>query len=100
VRTKTGRAIRDWRTLFRENWPDAQTCPARFPEDSYPESATGSVAFAKAMLALSSDFDIPGAREAFTRLKAETPTLARAQSIDPSWAIVPRDTIAVEVKNR
>jgi hypothetical protein len=90
VRTKSGHAISDWRTLFKENWPDLSACPARFPEESYPESPAGSVAFAEAMLALSSDFRIPGAREALRRLRAETPGLIRAEAEDPSWAIVPR----------
>ena len=91
VRTKSGTPIQDWRALMHENWPDLHACPARFPDDSYPDGAAGYVAYAEAMLALSSDFRIPGAREAFERLHGESIALTRAQAMDPSWAIAPRN---------
>jgi len=91
VRVKSGSAIRDWRTLMHENWPELGACPARFPEGSYPDEPAGYVAYSQAMLALSSDFRIPGAGEAFHTLHAESPALARALAEDPSWAIAPRN---------
>jgi hypothetical protein len=100
VRTKAGELIQDWRTLMRENGPDLRTCPARFPEDSYPEAPAGYVAYAEAMLALSSDFRIPGAKEAYQSLHAESPTLTRAQADDPSWAISPRSEAIQKVENQ
>jgi O-antigen/teichoic acid export membrane protein len=90
VRTKSGQEIRDWGTLFHENAPHLGTCPARFPDYSYPESPSGYVAVAEAMLALSSDFNIPGASDAYRKLRRETSALIGGQSEDPSWAIVPR----------
>lgn len=90
TRARSGAMIRDWGTFFRENWPQAKGCPARFPPESYPDHPAGSVAFAAAMLAISTDFEIPGAAEAYERLQAESRPRLRRQTEDPSWAIVPR----------
>lgn len=77
------------RDLFILNWPEAATCPQDFPFGE-PASAGGYVANAHAMLAIAADFGIPGAAQAFERLRAEAPVMVRGFQDNPTFAIVPR----------
>jgi len=83
------RFVRTLRDLFTLNWPEAKACPATFAFGD-PASPGGYVANAHAALAIATDFDIPGAAEAFSRLRAEAPMMVRAFAEDPTFAIVPR----------
>jgi hypothetical protein len=81
----------DWATLFRENresWDPDGGCPANFPF-GYPDSPGGYVANSYAMLGLATDLHIPGAREAFLRLRKEAPIMVGKFAEDPTWDIVP-----------
>jgi hypothetical protein len=93
IRTKEGRAIQDWATLFKENFRDVTECPSptAFPEHSYPATSFGYVAISRAMLAMAADFKVEGALEAYQRLRADTPSATAGMSVDPSVAIIPRN---------
>ncbi|CCG40540.1 RIFT barrel domain-containing protein [Magnetospirillum molischianum] len=91
TRHPDGALVRTWRELFTLNWPQVTSCP---PPTAfiwgYPNLASGAVAMGRAALAQAATLSVPGAAEAFERLKAETPKLSDAMSSDPTWAIVPR----------
>lgn len=92
IRGSDDRFVTDWKSLHRLNWPDVRGCPAAVTE-GYPESPAGYVAVSLAMLAVAADRGIEGAAAAYERLRRETPALATAAAGDPTWAIVPRQTI-------
>ncbi len=91
VRTGGGRAIQDWKTLFRENWPDVHDCPAAVTEGS-PDLPAAYQAYSRAMLAVAAGLGVEGAAEAFARLRAETSRMTAAMASDPTWALAPRSS--------
>jgi hypothetical protein len=92
VRRKSDNAmIADWATLFRENgefWNPDAGCPTAYPFGD-TSSPYGFAAYGHAVLGLGSDLGIPGAREAFFRLRAELPGMIATFSEIPSYDIVP-----------
>jgi len=89
IRAGDRRFVPTLKDLFVLNWPDAKACPATFPFGD-PASAGGYVANAAAALAVAADFNIPGAAEAFARLRVEAPMMVLAFPDNPTFAIVPR----------
>ncbi len=89
VRTKDGRAIQDWQTLFHENWPGVHECPTVIT-DGAPDQPAAYVAYSRAMLAVAAGLGVDGASSAFARLCAETPRMTAAMAADPTWALAPR----------
>lgn len=81
-----------WRDLFRANWPEVSNCPpaGSFVDGSYPSSPTGYAAIWRGALAMVADAGLPGARQAFDELAAQTPAITAAYSSDPTWAFRPR----------
>lgn len=92
IRKKTdGALIADWATLFRQNkeaWNPDAGCPDAFPF-GFPDSPSGYIANSYAMLGLATDFNIPGARDAFLRLANEAPGMIAKFAEDPTFDIVP-----------
>jgi len=89
VRYPTNVAVKTWKELFDLNWPNVKSCPNDFLEGSYPQVPFGYVAVARATLGMLAGFAVPGAHEAYERLRQQTPALTSAYSHDPTWAIVP-----------
>lgn len=76
------------RDLFILNWPEVAACPPDFPFGD-PTSAGGYVANGHAVLGIAAEFGIPGAAQAFQRLRAEAPIMVRGFQDNPTFAIVP-----------
>ena len=92
IRRDNGAFMSSWPEVFRANWPEIKVCNPAKPMDGYPGSASGYVAYARAALAVASDFDIPGAAGAYRWLSAQTPSIQNSYAHDPTWAIVPRNS--------
>ncbi|MBC7951773.1 MAG: hypothetical protein H7Z12_08165 [Rhodospirillaceae bacterium] len=89
LRSKDGAAIDDWGALFRLNWPDVKECPSAYAM-GYPDSPSGYMAVSRAMLAVAAGLGADGAKEAYARLRTDTPAMTAAFSKDPTWAVAPQ----------
>ena len=91
IRDTSGVFINNWSQLFQRNWPGV-TCADSLAIDpaSYPNSAIGYAAYARAMLASAHNAQISGAKDAYSAWVAKTPAIDVALTQDPTWAIVPR----------
>jgi hypothetical protein len=91
LRDSTGAYTNSWSTLFKTNWPTLE-CSSTTPIDpgSYPTSAMGYAANARAMLGAASNAGIAGAGNAYKIWRTMTPAIDSGLQSDPTWAIVPR----------
>ena len=91
IRDTSGAFINSWSQLFQRNWPGL-TCSDSLAIDpsSYPTTAIGYAAYARAMLAAAHNAQIPGAKAAYSTWVAKTPAIDGAMVSDPTWAIIPR----------
>lgn len=90
IRTSDDQLIGDWRALFQRNWPNV-TCTENLPVDpaSYPDSAIGYAANARAMLGAAHNAGIAQAQGAYNLWIRKTPKIDGGFNSDPTWAIVP-----------
>lgn len=91
LKNTSGKWITTWSEFAQVNFPGV-VCSSTLPvwADSYPASAGGYAANARAMLAAVSSVDVPGAASAYTMWKAKTPLIDKDFLNNPTWAIVPR----------
>ncbi|MTJ83676.1 MAG: hypothetical protein F8N37_22035 [Telmatospirillum sp.] len=89
IKGADGRYFTTLRDLFRANWPDAATCPSRFPFEGWG-GASGYVAGSYAMLGLAVDLGMPDAKDGLRNLKADAQVVLEGMSDDPTYAVVPR----------
>ncbi|WP_337999230.1 hypothetical protein [Alicycliphilus denitrificans] len=91
LKNASGQWITTWREFAQVNFPGV-ACSSSLPvePDSYPASAGGYSANARAMLAAVSSVDVPGAASAYTLWKSKTPLVDKDFLNNPTWAIVPR----------
>ena len=89
IKDSSLRFVSSLKEIFALNWPDTKNCPSAFPFGD-PTSPGGYIANSHAALAIAVNLKIPGAAEAFNRLRGEAPGMVRAFSEDPTFAIVPR----------
>jgi hypothetical protein len=89
IRDKSGNPYQTWKEVYKANWPNDPPCDTPKPLDGYPEAAIGYPAVALAMLAVSTDLGIQGAKQTYSWLSGKIPVSLNAMTRDPTWAIKP-----------
>ena len=83
--------ITSWSELAQVNFPGVScNSSLEIEPGSYPASAGGYAANARAMLATASDLGVLNAASAYATWKAKTPLIDKDYPNDPTWAIIPR----------
>ncbi|MDP3626867.1 MAG: hypothetical protein Q8S12_09720 [Hydrogenophaga sp.] len=82
--------ITTWADLFNRNWPGVTCAGLAIDPASYPNSAIGYAANARAMLAAATNAGIPNASTAYTKWVSMTPGVDQPMTANPTWAIIPR----------
>ncbi|MHA7602750.1 RIFT barrel domain-containing protein [Alicycliphilus sp. T452] len=91
LKNASGKWITSWSELAQVNFPGIACNSALDIEPgSYPTSAGGYAANARAMLATASNLGVPNAASAYALWKAKTPSIDKDFLNNPTWAIVPR----------
>ena len=89
LRDTKGSFITSWATLFQANFPNGK-CSDAIVDGSYPTSAGGYAANARAMLASAAAVGITDAAQAYKLWIAKTPGIDADFLNNPTWAIIPR----------
>jgi hypothetical protein len=84
--------IDTWSKLFAKNYPNevGVDCKTMVATEGYPDLPAGSAAFARAMLAATTNAGVANARTGYERWKLLTPLMDKEYPKEPTWAIIPR----------